>query len=345
MPPLSLISIALALGPLLVSAGLFAKNSGVTMLDQKAFKKVMKADETSMVAFVAPWCGHCQRMTPEFSKAAKNLSPLIPFYAVDCDDDQNKSLCAEQGVQGFPTVKVFPRGTAAPPMLYQGERTASAFVNYVSLRVPQSNNAKLSSVDGVEAWIEKTSESSKPRALLLTKEKKVPTLWKVIAQRYQNRIEMGIHKDIDGKSAEKLLGIEGGDESKVLVYNAGEKTPTRYNGKTKLEPLSKFFDVLLRESGSKDEEEQEQERKQKQKEQEKEQEKEKKEKEKRGKEKEKEKKEQEKKAKKEKTKREKAKEQEKVEKKAAESESTTHEKASEESESSERVAEHPKDEL
>lgn len=35
-------------------------------------------------------------MAPEYSKAAENLSPLIPFYAVDCDAEVNKRLCAEQ---------------------------------------------------------------------------------------------------------------------------------------------------------------------------------------------------------------------------------------------------------
>lgn len=45
-------------------------------------------------------------MAPEYSKAALGLHPLLPFYAVDCDDDKNKRLCSEQGVQGFPTIKV-----------------------------------------------------------------------------------------------------------------------------------------------------------------------------------------------------------------------------------------------
>lgn len=60
-----------------------------------------------MVAFVAPWCGHCQKMAPEYSKAALGLHPLVPLYAVDCDAAKNKRLCADQGVKGFPTVKVF----------------------------------------------------------------------------------------------------------------------------------------------------------------------------------------------------------------------------------------------
>ena len=43
-------------------------------------------------------------MVPEYSKAALALYPLIPMYAIDCE--QYKSFCGKQGVQGFPTVKV-----------------------------------------------------------------------------------------------------------------------------------------------------------------------------------------------------------------------------------------------
>lgn len=45
-------------------------------------------------------------MAPEFSKAALGLYPLVPMYNIDCDAQKNKALCAEQGVQGFPTIKV-----------------------------------------------------------------------------------------------------------------------------------------------------------------------------------------------------------------------------------------------
>lgn len=39
---------------------------------------------------------------------------MLPFYAVDCDKQNNKRLCAEQGVQGFPTVKACMTETQAP---------------------------------------------------------------------------------------------------------------------------------------------------------------------------------------------------------------------------------------
>lgn len=61
-----------------------------------------------MVAFVAPWCGHCQKLVPEYSKAALGLYPLVPMYAVNCHAEKNKKFCAEQGVEGFPTIKVRP---------------------------------------------------------------------------------------------------------------------------------------------------------------------------------------------------------------------------------------------
>lgn len=51
---------------------------------------------------------HCKNLTPEFSKAAQSLHPLIPFYAIDCDAAPNKALCSEYSIKGFPTIKVEP---------------------------------------------------------------------------------------------------------------------------------------------------------------------------------------------------------------------------------------------
>ena len=83
-----------------------------------------------MVAFVAPWCGHCKSLGPEFTAAAQSLSPLIPFYAVDCDEASNKRLCAEYQIQGFPTIKAFPRAGKGGARDYQGERKKGALVDY-----------------------------------------------------------------------------------------------------------------------------------------------------------------------------------------------------------------------
>ncbi|KAH0583166.1 hypothetical protein H2248_011047 [Termitomyces sp. 'cryptogamus'] len=247
MPPLpsiaQLAAIALVLAPSLASAAIFPKDTLVKMIDPKGFKRAMKTNQTSMVAFVAPWCGHCQRMAPEYSKAAIGLHPLIPVYAVDCDADANKRLCAEQGVKGFPTVKLFPRGNQLGSMTYEsGERTASAFFYWASRRVPNSPT-KLYEIKDIAPWVEKTS--TKHRALLLTKDTKIPLLWKVLSNKYKDQLELGTHRDREGKSSE-VLGLEGGGKgAKVLIYPAGSTKFVRYEGLTKFDSLSKFFDSVL----------------------------------------------------------------------------------------------------
>lgn len=204
-------------------------------------------------------------MGPEYAKAALGLYPLIPAYAVDCDDAGNKRLCADQGVQGFPTVKLFPRGASLPPMTYDsGERTASAFFYYASRRVPNPPK-KLYNADEISNWITATANTAKttvPRALLLTKDKKVPLLWKVLANKYAGQIVFASHRDRKGKSS-VALGMEAGEkkESKVLVYAPGQEQGVRYKGKlpflvvgvwlmppiglNKLEALSTFFDSVI----------------------------------------------------------------------------------------------------
>lgn len=240
-----LIALTLTLAPSLVSAGMFPKDSLVKMLDVKTFKQAMKANETSMVAFVAPWCGHCQKMVPEYSKAALGLYPLVPVYAVNCHAEKNKPLCAQQGVQGFPTVKVFPRGSSEPPMVYDGaERTASGFFYFVTRRIPKAF-AKLYQVDEIPDWIR--GNSDKHRALLLYKDKKVPLLWQVLANKYQGTdLEFASHRDRKGKSSIEMRMEAGGPkEPKVLLYPIGSDKPVRYQGINKMDSLSKFFDSVL----------------------------------------------------------------------------------------------------
>ncbi|KAF8196834.1 hypothetical protein K438DRAFT_1673052 [Mycena galopus ATCC 62051] len=237
--------LSLVFAPALVSAAIFPPDSLVKMLDAKSFRKAMKANQTSLVAFVAPWCGHCQRLAPEYSKAALGLHPLIPLYAVDCDEDKNKRLCSEQGVQGFPTIKVFPKGKEQNPMVYdKPERTASALYYFATRGVPVAYT-NLYRTDELVPWIEKTIDSK--RVLLLTKDKKVPLLWKILANKYKGLgLEFGTHRDKKGKSSE-ALGFEAGEkkESKVLVYSPGSMKAFRYEGLNKFDSLSKFFDSVI----------------------------------------------------------------------------------------------------
>ncbi|KAL4072893.1 thioredoxin-like protein [Scleroderma yunnanense] len=219
----------------------------VLPLFDQLFSAEICAQRTSVVAFVAPWCGHCQRMAPEYSKAAGTLSPLVPFYAVDCDADTNKALCAQQEVQGFPTIKLFPRGGQLPPQKYEaGERTANNFVRWASRSVP-NKVAVLSKAGDIPPWLEKTSDL--PRVILLNKDKRFPLLWQVLANNYHKKIVFGHHSDPENAFADSL-GFGREEKSKVIVYPTGSSSPILFEdfcntGGNKYEPLSKFFRSIV----------------------------------------------------------------------------------------------------
>ncbi|KAI0630893.1 hypothetical protein C8Q77DRAFT_1219695 [Trametes polyzona] len=238
------LSIAIALTPSLASAALFPEDTVVQMLDAKDWKKVMKQNATAVVAFVAPWCGHCQKMAPEYSQGALGVYPMIPFYAVDCDKQSNKRLCAEQGVQGFPTLKLYPRGKQMKPIDFDyPQRSASAFYYWASRNIPHGVK-KIYHLEDLPAWVNENID--KPRALLLNQGKGIPLLWQTLGNKYKDHITFGIHRDRYGKSSIEM-GLEQGPakSSKVLYYPPGSTDYVRYFGVNKHDPLSKFFDSII----------------------------------------------------------------------------------------------------
>ncbi|GBE89503.1 thioredoxin-like protein [Sparassis latifolia] len=208
--------LTLTLAPSVVSAALFPADAKVEMLDTKSFRKAMKQNVTSVVAFVAPWCGHCQRMAPEFSKAAVVLTPMVPLYAVDCDNEANKRLCAEQGVQGFPTVKLFSRGGQSRAITFDSnERTSKSFFYWASKNIPHAVK-RLDAVPNIRGWVE--DNIAKPRAILLNPGKEIPLMWKSLGNKYKHAVSFSIHRDKTGKSAMKLGAEDHASKaSRILI--------------------------------------------------------------------------------------------------------------------------------
>ncbi|KAH9968412.1 hypothetical protein BGW80DRAFT_1338369 [Lactifluus volemus] len=237
-----LLAFTLTLVPSLVSAALYPRDSLVKTIDTKGFRNVMKENRTSVVAFVASWCGYCKAMVPEYTKAALGLHPLVPLYAIDCDE--NRSLCAEQNVKGFPTVKLFPRGKDQAPILFEHpERTASTFFYFATRRVPHKNK-KLYQVEDIEPWV--NEKMDRTRVLLLSKAKDLPLMWKVLANKYRDDFAFASHRDRKGKSS-VALGYDSGTQkdSKILIYPTGSTKPFLFQGVLKYDSISKFFDEVL----------------------------------------------------------------------------------------------------
>lgn len=69
----------------------------------------------------APWCGHCQALAPEYSKAAALLaaeSAAVTLAKVDASAEPE--LTEEFGVTDYPTLKFFRDGNHTHPEEYTG---------------------------------------------------------------------------------------------------------------------------------------------------------------------------------------------------------------------------------
>lgn len=91
---------------------------------------------------LAPWCGHCKTLAPEWEKAARALEGIVNIGAVDMTTDQ--AAGASYNIQGYPTIKVFGANKNSPTD-YNGARTASGIVQQA---MEEAKKVAISRVNG-----------------------------------------------------------------------------------------------------------------------------------------------------------------------------------------------------
>jgi thioredoxin domain-containing protein 5 len=100
--------------------------SDVTVLTEADFTE-KTAEGMWLIEFYAPWCGHCKRLAPTWDHLAKELKGKANIAKVDCT--ATGDLCSNNGVRGFPTIKLFSAGEEVEK--YAGSRDTDAFVTYM----------------------------------------------------------------------------------------------------------------------------------------------------------------------------------------------------------------------
>merc|ERR1712048_157543 len=114
----ALASIAVMLVAASFPAGVAAQDPsvaipGVIDLDPSNVKDVLNGMKITIAEFYAPWCGHCKRLTPEYTKLAEMIQndPMTANFVqvVKADCDKHRSLGEPFSVTGFPTLKILSR--------------------------------------------------------------------------------------------------------------------------------------------------------------------------------------------------------------------------------------------
>ncbi|KAE8681945.1 putative protein disulfide-isomerase A6 [Hibiscus syriacus] len=121
----------LAFGALLFLLSASSTAADVVVLTEENFNEEVGQDRGALVEFYAPWCGHCQKVAPEYEKLAESFKKAKSVLIGKVDCDEHKSICSKYGVQGYPTIQWFPKGSLKPKK-YEGQRTAESLTEFVN---------------------------------------------------------------------------------------------------------------------------------------------------------------------------------------------------------------------
>ncbi|KAL9051037.1 MAG: hypothetical protein Q9162_006260 [Coniocarpon cinnabarinum] len=105
--------------------------SEVVQLTDGDFKQTVGKDQDVLVAFTAPWCGHCKSLKPTWEKVAQDYAAETGVAIAQVDAEANKAVAQELGVSGYPTIKFFPKASTESES-YSGARDENAFITFMN---------------------------------------------------------------------------------------------------------------------------------------------------------------------------------------------------------------------
>ncbi|KAJ3021186.1 hypothetical protein HKX48_009020 [Thoreauomyces humboldtii] len=220
-----------------------ADNSHVVTLTADNFDEIIDGSRPALVEFYAPWCGHCKTLAPiyeELGTAYAHATKDVIIAKVDADD--HKSLGSRFGVQGFPTLKWFPKGKASDPEPYEQGRDLDSLVKFVDEKAglrakvvkPETFVTTLTSTTFDEVVVK---NSDKNVLVAFTAEwcghcKNLKPIFEKIAKTYKTESNCLV-ANVDAEKAKDVAeryGVTGYPTLKFFPAKGDPANPEAYNG-------------------------------------------------------------------------------------------------------------------
>ncbi|KAL7669284.1 hypothetical protein ACOME3_009947 [Neoechinorhynchus agilis] len=105
--------------------------SSVLVLVRENFEEVVfNKSADVLVEFYAPWCGHCQRLSPVFSQLGDYYKDVDGVVIAKMDSTENE--LEQVAVAAFPTIKLFKRSTNEE-VDYSDDRTLESMIKFIDV--------------------------------------------------------------------------------------------------------------------------------------------------------------------------------------------------------------------
>ena len=101
---------------------------------------VLDTNSDVLVEYYAPWCGHCKSLAPILSAVGAKIKNVPGLVVAKMDSTANE--VEGVSIQGFPTIKFYPKGNKSNPIDFSGERTEEGFIQFFR----ENSSADLSSL-------------------------------------------------------------------------------------------------------------------------------------------------------------------------------------------------------
>uniref|UniRef100_A0A3Q1AXJ7 Sulfhydryl oxidase n=2 Tax=Amphiprion ocellaris TaxID=80972 RepID=A0A3Q1AXJ7_AMPOC len=105
------LSLWLLLAPSAAEAGLYTASDQILLLSPGNVEAALINSTAAMVVeFYASWCGHCIAFSPVYKSLARDIKewkPAVNLAAIDCAAEDNRKVCTNYRIRGYPTIKFF----------------------------------------------------------------------------------------------------------------------------------------------------------------------------------------------------------------------------------------------
>ncbi|KJZ74239.1 Protein disulfide-isomerase erp38 [Hirsutella minnesotensis 3608] len=192
--------------------------SSVVMLTDDTFPKSIGGDKNVLVAFTAPWCGHCKNLAPTWETVARDFAndAHVVIAKVDAESADSKAVAQAQGVSSYPTIKWFSAGSKEG-VAYDGGRSEDDLLTFVNEKAGTHRvrggdlDAVAGTVASLDALVAKLVGGDKLAAVAAEVKKEAEKLKEDAQSKYaQYYVRVfGKLNDSEGYAAKELARLDG----------------------------------------------------------------------------------------------------------------------------------------